>query len=54
MLQHANRDPECLKTAVNGDKIWAYGYDPETNVQSLEWKTQGPQRPKKHDKYRVR
>jgi hypothetical protein len=33
MLKCANRDPEFLKPVITGDKMWVYGYDPETKVK---------------------
>jgi hypothetical protein len=38
MLECANGDPEFLKTVVTGDETWMYGHDPETKVQSSQWK----------------
>jgi hypothetical protein len=37
-LKCTNGNPECLKTVVTGDELWVYGYDPETMVQSSQWK----------------
>jgi len=34
MLDSANRDPEFLIIMAIGDKLWVYGYDPETKAQS--------------------
>jgi histone-lysine N-methyltransferase SETMAR len=38
MLECVNGDPEFLKTVFTGDETWVYRYDPETKVQSLQWK----------------
>jgi transposase len=38
---------EFLKTVITGDEMWVYGYDPEMNVQSSQWKHSSPPRPKK-------
>jgi len=29
---------QCLKNIATGDESWVYGYDPETNHQSSQWK----------------
>jgi hypothetical protein len=47
MLECANGDPEFLKTVITGDETWVYGYDPETKVQSSQWKHSSSPRPKK-------
>jgi hypothetical protein len=46
-LHFANGDPEFLKTVITGDEKWVYGYDPETKVQSSQWKHSSSPRPKK-------
>jgi hypothetical protein len=46
-LQCANKDPEFLKTVITGDESWVYRYDPETKVQSSQWKHPTSLRPKK-------
>jgi hypothetical protein len=52
MLMCANEDPEFLKTVITGDEMWVYGYDPETKVQSLQWKHSSSPRPKKAQRVR--
>jgi histone-lysine N-methyltransferase SETMAR len=47
MLECANGDPEFLKTTITGDEMWVYRYDPETKVQSSQWKQSSSPRPKK-------
>jgi hypothetical protein len=47
MLERTNGDPEFLKTVITGDETWVYGYDPETKVQSWQWKHSSSPRPKK-------
>jgi hypothetical protein len=47
MQEFASRDPEFLKTVITGDETWVYRYDPETKVQSLQWKHSSSPRPKK-------
>jgi hypothetical protein len=46
ILECANGDPEFLRTVITGDESWVNGYDPETKVQSSEWKHSSSQRPK--------
>jgi transposase len=52
MLECTNGDPEFLKTVITGDEIWFYGYDPETKVQSLQWKHSSSSRPRKAQRVR--
>ena len=40
-------DPDFMAKIVNGDESWVYGYDPETKIQSSQWKTTNSPRPKK-------
>jgi histone-lysine N-methyltransferase SETMAR len=40
-------DPEFLNIVTTGDELWVYGYDPETKVQSSQWKHSTSPRPKK-------
>ena len=47
MLDSANSDPEFLNIVTTGDESWVYGYDPETKVQSSQWKHATSPRPKK-------
>jgi hypothetical protein len=47
MLKCNDRDPEFLKAVITGDETWVYGYDPETKVQSSQWKHSSSPRPKK-------
>jgi hypothetical protein len=46
MLECTNKDPEFLKNVIAGDEMWVYGYEPETKVQSLQWKHSSSPRPK--------
>jgi hypothetical protein len=32
---------------ITGDEIWVYGYDPETKLQSSQWRSPSSPRPKK-------
>jgi transposase len=52
MLERANGDPEFLMTVITGDETWVYGYDPETKVQSSQWKHSSSPRPKKAQRLR--
>jgi hypothetical protein len=40
-------DPNFFQKFITGDESWVYGYDPETKVQSSQWKTPNSPRPKK-------
>ena len=40
-------DDNFWNTIIMVDKSWVYGYDPETKVQSSQWKTPPSPRPKK-------
>jgi len=40
-------DPTLLLNAITGDESIVYAYDPETKLQSLQWKSPGSPRPKK-------
>jgi hypothetical protein len=37
---------------ITGDETWVYGYDPETKVQSSQWKHSSSPRPKKAQQVR--
>jgi len=50
MLDYANSDPEFLNMVTNGDESWVYGYDPETEAQSTQWKHSTSPTPKKPGK----
>jgi hypothetical protein len=47
MLDNANSNPNFLNTVITGDETWVYGYDPETKMQSSQWKLPSCPRPKK-------
>jgi hypothetical protein len=47
MLDNANSDPNVLNTVITGDETWVYGYNPETKMQSSQWKHPSFPRPKK-------
>ena len=46
MLNTATSDPDFMNTVITGDESWVYGYDPETKVQSSQWKHSSSPRPK--------
>jgi len=40
-------DPTLLLNVITGDESIVYAYDPETKLQSSQWKCRGSPRPKK-------
>ncbi|XP_054744503.1 histone-lysine N-methyltransferase SETMAR-like [Anastrepha obliqua] len=38
MLDSINSDPDFMNTIITVDESWVYGYDPETKMQSSQWK----------------
>ena len=38
---------QLLGNVITGDETWVYGYDPETRVQSSQWKSPSSPRAKK-------
>jgi hypothetical protein len=47
LLQCADKGANFMKTIIIGDESSVYLYNPETKVQSSQWKTLGSLRPKK-------
>ncbi|XP_060846008.1 protein GVQW3-like [Rhopalosiphum padi] len=47
LKNRVSNDPSFIKSIITGDETWVYGYDPETKVQSSQWKTANSPRPKK-------
>jgi len=47
LRDHAASDSSFLGNAIMGDETWVYGYDPETRVQSAQWKLPSSPRAKK-------
>lgn len=47
ILEMLGENPELLENVVTGDETWVYGYDPETKLQSSQWKKPNEPRPKK-------
>ncbi|XP_026818411.1 protein GVQW3-like isoform X1 [Rhopalosiphum maidis] len=54
LLECSESDDFFLKSIITGDETWVYGYDPETKVQSSQWKTLDSPRPKKLVKFGVK
>lgn len=46
-LRRSRRDPNFLERIVAGDETWVYSWDPETKMQSAEWRSPGSPRPQK-------
>jgi len=46
-------DPTLLLNVITGDENIVYAYDPETKLQSAQWKSPGSPRPKKHAKKQI-
>jgi hypothetical protein len=38
LRDRAASDSSFLGNGIMGDEAWVYGYDPETRVQSSQWK----------------
>lgn len=47
LFERSVADAAFLSSIVTGDESWVYGYDPETKVQSSQWKTPSSPAPKK-------
>ena len=47
MKDQLKTDPDFLSKIITGDESWCYGYDPETEQQSSQWKSASSPRPKK-------
>ena len=45
--QQDRDDPNFISNIITGDETWVYGYDPETERQSSQWKSPNSPRPKK-------
>ena len=39
LCDRAASDSSFLGNVIMGDETWVYGYDPETRVQSSQWKS---------------
>jgi len=47
LLERSCEDVQFLKNIATGDEFWFYGYDPETEQHSSQWKSSSSPRPKK-------
>lgn len=47
MVELCEEDPGVMSRIITGDETWVYGYDPETKMQSSQWKSPTSPRPKK-------
>jgi len=47
LRDRAASDSSFLGNVIMGDETWVYGYDPETRVQSSQWKSPSYPRAKK-------
>ncbi|XP_067120045.1 protein GVQW3-like [Centruroides vittatus] len=47
MLDNVSSNPNFLNNVITGYESWVYGYDPETKMQSSQWKHSTSPRPKK-------
>ena len=47
LRDRAASDSSFLRNVITGDETWVYGYDPETRVQSSQWKSPSSPRAKK-------
>jgi len=48
------RQDNILARVITGDDTWVYQYDPETKLQSAQWKTANSSRPKKFHRSKSR
>jgi len=46
LLEQVEADPKLMERVITGDESWFFQYDPETERQSLEWRSKGSPRPK--------
>jgi len=47
LKETVKNDPTLLSNVITGDESIVYAYDPETKLQSSQWKSPGSSRPKK-------
>ena len=47
LLDRLEREPGFFSHVIIGNESWILEYDPETKLQSREWQTASPSRPKK-------
>ena len=48
LLQRIENEPDLLNSIITCDETWVFTYDPETKLQSMQWKSTSSPRPKKH------
>jgi hypothetical protein len=54
MLHCAAQDANFMNTLITSVESSVFGYDPETEAQSSEWKTRGLRGQKRHTKFGAR
>jgi hypothetical protein len=47
LKQRVEMEPHFMSRIITGDETWVYGYDPETTLQSSQWRSPSSPRPKK-------
>ena len=47
LLQHIENEQDLLNLIITCDETWVFMYDPETKLQSVQWKSTSSPRPKK-------
>jgi len=47
LLQRIENEPDLLNSIITCDETWIFTYDPETKLQSMQWKSTSSPRPKK-------
>jgi hypothetical protein len=47
LKQRVEMEPHFMSRIITGDETWVYGYDPETKLQSSQWRSPSSPRPKK-------
>ena len=52
LREQVGNNTQILSKVVTGDETWCYGYDPETNQASSQWKTPNSPKPKKAQQVR--
>ena len=53
LRDHAASDSSFLGNVITGDETFVYGYDPETRVQSSQWKSPSSPRAKKSSSIKI-
>jgi histone-lysine N-methyltransferase SETMAR len=47
LKQRVEMEPHFMSRIITDDETWVYGYDPETKLQSSQWRSPSSPRPKK-------